>query len=45
MTTKSITGYRVKDGKLVKVSTAKNVSQRIQERKSKRVRVKPKGKP
>lgn len=36
----SIKGYRIdKSGKLVKVSTARDVSARIRERKSKRTRV------
>lgn len=36
----NIKGYRIdKSGKLVKVSTARDVSARIRERKSKRMRV------
>ena len=45
MTTVPVKGVRVKDGKLVKVTTAKNVSQRIREKNSKRVSVKRKGTP
>lgn len=34
----TIKGMKLKDGKLVKISTAKNVSQRIRERTSKRIK-------
>lgn len=37
----AIKGYKLKDGKLVKVSTARSVSDKIRERKSKRVKVAP----
>ncbi|HXF89571.1 MAG TPA: hypothetical protein VNK48_14540 [Xanthobacteraceae bacterium] len=40
---KIASGYRIKSGKLVKVTTAKSVSQRLKERGSKKVRVVPKG--
>jgi len=34
----ALKGYKLKDGKLVKASTARDTSARIQQRKSKRVR-------
>jgi hypothetical protein len=38
-----IKGYRIKDGKLVKISTARDVSAKLRERGSKKVRVVRKG--
>lgn len=35
----SVKGLKMKDGKLVKISQAKSVSQRIRERTSKRIKV------
>lgn len=35
----TIKGYKLKDGKLMKVSTARSASDRIRQRKSKRVKV------
>ncbi len=43
MTTKPITGYRVKDGKLVKAKPKMDASKAIRQKKSKRVRVVKKG--
>lgn len=39
-----VTNVRLKDGKLVKTSTARDASAKIRERKSKKVRVVRKGK-
>lgn len=35
----AIKGYKLKDGKLIKVSTARSVSDKIREKHSKKVRV------
>lgn len=43
MPTKPITGYRVKDGKLVKCKPKMDASKAIRQKKSKRVRVVKKG--
>lgn len=39
MTTKPITGYRVKDGKLVKAKQKMDASKAIRQKKSKKVKV------